>query len=338
MNLRDALSVLFPKKGAFDEILELAEEGKFNDSANRLDKFNFDEIREHRRAATFSYIYYRRALINQFKDCNETAVLDLEKAKKFSNLSNDLQTLVQERLTTIRNTNKSDHMNSMILVAEDLFGVPYSQIDLIGECKKRWRIDEPKKRLNIGDVDDYSCIGVYRWSGDPKRNDLIPSLIREQKAGSTLLPKLFALFLFEHMMKSLIQKPWFDKVDYLMPVPSDPQRTAERGVDITKEISKNLMSLIGIPYLTEVIKRKSGSASSKESSLTDLRKQYTFQDRKQSRIVNRSILLIDDVVTRGKTSRVCAEQLKRNGCSDVYLLAIAQSESTDVSELYSEDE
>ena len=338
MNLRDALSALFPTKGAFDEILELAEEGKFNDSANRLDKFKFDEIREHQRADKFSYIYYRRALINQFKDCNETAALDLEKAKKFSNLSNDLQTLVQERLTAIRNTNKSDHMNSMIFAAEDLFGVPYSQIDLIDECKKRWRIDEPKKRLNIGEVDDYSCIGVYRWSGDPKRNDLIPSLIRRQKSGSELLTKLFALFLFEHIKKSLIQKPWFDTVDYLMPVPSDPQRTAERGVDITYEISMNLMTLIGIPCLSEIIKRKFGSTSSKNSSLTDLRNQYIFQDRRKSSIVDRSILLIDDVVTHGKTSRVCAELLKQNECAHVYLLTIAQSESTRVSEQYSQDE
>lgn len=341
MNLQEALALAglseIEEKDKLEEILELADEEKFYDSANRLDEIDFEKIREQKQAEKFSYIYYRRALTNQFKEFHEDAIRDLEKSKKFSNLSNDFQTLVQERLTAIRNTNKSNYMNESISIVEDLFEKKFSEIDLIDECKKQWRIDEPKRWLSIDKIDDYSCIGVYRWSGDPKRNDLIPRLIREQKKGSELLTKLFALFLFKHIEQSLSQMPWFIKVDYLMPVPSDPQRTAERRMDITSEISTNLRSLIGIPCLTEIVKRKFGSTSSKESSLTNLRDQYIFQKKRKSRIVNRSILLIDDVVTRGKTSRVCAELLKDNGCSNVYLLAIAQSESTSVSEQYSQN-
>ncbi len=338
MNLQESLAAILEirKVGAFEHVLELADVENFYDSANRLDEFEFEDIREHKQADKFSYIYYRRALIKQFNGCYEGAIRDLEKSKKFSNLSNDFQTLVRKRLTALRNTNKSDHLNRLISIVEDLFEMKFSEIDLIDECKERWRIDEPKRQLSINKVDGYSCIGVYRWSGDPKRNDLIPSLIREQKKGSELLPKLFALFLFKHIEQSLSQMPWFEKVDYLMPVPLEPQRTAERGMDITSEISKNLQSLIGTPCLTEIIKRKPDSTSSKESSLTNLRDQYIFQEKRKSQVVNRSILLIDDVVTRGYTSRVCAELLKEYGCSNVYLLVIVQSESTNVSEQYSQ--
>ena len=340
MNLQEGLANILAtnKIRELEEILKLADEENFNDSANRLDKIRFADIREHKQAEKFSYIYYRRALIYQFKDCHEDAIKDLEKSKKFSGLSNDLQTLVQERLTAIRNINKSNHMNEFISIVERNFEVRYSESDLIPKMKKRWRIEEPKKRLDINKVDDYSCIGVYRWSGDPKRNDLIPCLIRKLKSGSEPLLKMFALLLFEHIKKSLTQMPWFENVDYLMPVPSDPQRVADRGMNITYEISTNLRSLIGVPCLTEIIKRKPGSTSSKVTNLKDLRNQYIFQEKRKSRIADRSILLIDDVVTRGKTSRVCAELLKQFGCSHVYLLAIAQSESTGVSEQYSQDE
>ena len=340
MNLQEGLANILAtnKIRNLEEILKLADEENFNDSANRLDEIKFADIREHKQAEKFSYIYYRRALIYQFKDCHEDAIKDLEKSKKFSGLSNDLQTLVQKRLTAIRNINKSNHLKEFISIVEDQFEMRYSEIDLISEMKNRWRIEEAKKRLDINKVDDYSCIGVYRWSGDPKRNDLIPRLIRELKIGSESLSKLFALLLFEHIKKSLTHMPWFENVDYLMPVPSDPQRVAERGMDITCKISTNLQSLIGVPCLTKIIKRKSGSTSSKAAGLKDLRNQYIFQGKRKSRIADKSILLIDDVVTRGNTSRVCAELLKQNGCSHVYLLAIAQSESTVVSEQYSHDE
>ena len=62
-----------------------------------------------------------------------------------------------------------------------------------------------------------------------------------------------------------------------------------------------------------------------------------FRKKKGSSIKDRVILLLDDVVTRGYTARVCAELLKENGCSRIFLLAIAQSESTRVSQEYAED-
>ena len=53
-------------------------------------------------------------------------------------------------------------------------------------------------------------------------------------------------------------------------------------------------------------------------------------------VSDRHILLIDDVVTRGYTARACAKLLKNNGCSNVNLLTLAQSESSLQSERHHE--
>ena len=53
-------------------------------------------------------------------------------------------------------------------------------------------------------------------------------------------------------------------------------------------------------------------------------------------VSDRHILLIDNDATRGYTACACAKQLKNNGCSNVYLLTFAQSESSLQSERYHE--
>ncbi len=320
-----------------NKVLELAELGRYIEAAEFLDAIDFEEFRRHEDAAIFSYIYYRRALFHQARGSFEEAELDLVQSTKFSNLPEIQRKLQEDRLTARRKTYSSSEINDLISEVEKIFGKKYSEINLLEEWKKRWKLDTPKRSLKIKDIDGYSCIGVYRWSSDQNRNQLMSHFIRELKSGDPVVPKWFSLLLAKHINMTPSCKSWLDEIDYLMPVPSDPQRIAERGIDITKVVSKHLRNLIGIPCRSDTIKRKSGSPHSNTTSLSDLRGQYEFQGKKGSSIKDRVILLLDDVVTRGYTARVCAELLKENGCSRIFLLAIAQSESTRVSQEYAED-
>ena len=332
MDWRNGLTELkrLEKLKKIERIKKFVTGRRFSKAADVLSEFDFEEIREHGESKTFATIYYQRALIHQSKDRIERAIKDLEKAKKFSNLSNEQQTLFQNRLTAIQKSRNLKIFDSFISSIEDLFKKNFSEIDLLDECEKRWHLDKPKRPLNILHISEYSCIGAYRWVGDPKRRQLISQLVRKLKLGDRYVAEMIAFLLKTHVKKTQSCRNWIAEVDYLIPVPSDPQRTAERQLDITDEITDHLHHLIGIPYLNDILKRESGSTHSKDTGKIQLKRQFLIPPNKASKIQGKVILLIDDVVTRGNTSSACAVHLKNHGCLKVYLLTFAQSESSKV--------
>ena len=130
---------------------------------------------------------------------------------------------------------------------------------------------------------------------------------------------------------------WLEDIDYIVPVPADPQRTAERGADIVEQMAGHLSHRLAIPCRLDLLKRKGNSIRSKDiGSCHSLASQYSLDPRKGQYVEERVMLLVDDVTTRGHTASVCAEKLKGVGASKVYVLTLAQAESSLQSERYSE--
>jgi hypothetical protein len=113
----------------------------------------------------------------------------------------------------------------------------------------------------------------------------------------------------------------------VVPVPANPQRAAERHVDIVSVIASSFANRIGLPVRSDLLKRTEG-ALSREVDRSALSGQYRIDSRKGAQLRDRTVLVVDDVVTRGNTASICAEKLKELGCQKVYLLTLAQSKST----------
>ena len=311
----------------------LAQGGHYLDAANELDKLSQEPPRSH--AALFAYTYYRRALLRQ---CNPAlfrqAVDDLEKALGFPGLPPLLRQLIQSRLTALKGRNTPE-IRKLDEAITQRFQTSASDINLREEFLQRYGLHQPQRSHLISHVDAFSCVGVYRWRGDPYRNERWSQLIRQFKQGVEVLPVFFGRILAEHVQAT--HADWLKDIDYIVPVAADAQRTAERGADIVGQMAGHLGQRLAIPCRVNLLKREDNSAHSKNvGSRHSLAAQYSLDPRKGQYVEERVILLVDDVTTRGYTASVCAEKLKGVGASKVYVLTLAQAESSLQSERHSE--
>jgi len=113
-------------------------------------------------------------------------------------------------------------------------------------------------------------------------------------------------------------------IDALLPVPLHWRRQAFRGFNQAAELCRPLAGCCGLPVLSGVIRRRATPfqsglpASQRRKNL-----QQAFVVRKAP--VSRHVLLVDDVVTTGETSRQLAAVLIRGGVEKVSVLAVARA-------------
>lgn len=119
-----------------------------------------------------------------------------------------------------------------------------------------------------------------------------------------------AEFLGEKMVKLLNE---LGEVDYVVPVPLHPARKRERGFSQTALLAKVISQISGIPFLEALIRRrytKSQTRLGKKERKENLKNAFFPVD---DRIKERSILLVDDVLTTGVTLNEASSSLLKGG-------------------------
>jgi len=114
------------------------------------------------------------------------------------------------------------------------------------------------------------------------------------------------------------------EIDALLPVPLHWRRQAMRGFNQASEIARPLAKRYALPTILDVTRRRAtpfqSNLAAKERS-KNLR--HAFVARKSLDLQH--VLIVDDVVTTGATTRFLAEELLRNGVTRVSVLAIARA-------------
>lgn len=118
--------------------------------------------------------------------------------------------------------------------------------------------------------------------------------------------------------------------ELLVAIPVSRKRLIERGFNQSELIARKLSSMLGIDHFPSLIKRKGNTTPQSETRTLEERiygRKDTFFLKKGCGDVvnNKSVLLIDDVLTTGTTASLCAEVLKDAGSKTVNLLTIARS-------------
>lgn len=115
------------------------------------------------------------------------------------------------------------------------------------------------------------------------------------------------------------------KIDYVIPVPLHKKKLKKRGYNQTALFAKQLAYHINSEYLDKVlIKTANTRTQTKKSRLArwyDNRSLYTVTD--STVLLNKTILLVDDVITTGATMELCAEALLKIEGSIVYITSMA---------------
>lgn len=135
------------------------------------------------------------------------------------------------------------------------------------------------------------------------------------------------------LMADAIAREYKDEVfDCISFVPLHQKKLSERGYNQSELLADELSGLLGIPVerLLKKTRNNQPQHSLKKASEreTNVRGVYRLADKKAT--VNKSILLIDDIVTTGNTLGECARILTQGGAAKVLCatFAIAVTKTT----------
>ncbi|MBP9827255.1 ComF family protein [Candidatus Saccharibacteria bacterium] len=124
-----------------------------------------------------------------------------------------------------------------------------------------------------------------------------------------------------HYIEKNITLPRFDVITY---VPSDPKRRRERGFAAPQLIARELSRISRKPYVALLSRDKHVPqvGLGRQERWRNVRGNFSHLNREV--LVDRRILLIDDVITTGATITECAKTLKLAGSGPVYVLSVAR--------------
>jgi competence protein ComFC len=129
--------------------------------------------------------------------------------------------------------------------------------------------------------------------------------------------------------RSLIPASFFDNVQAVVPVPLHPLRRLKRGYNQTDYFARGILSRDGgCEYLPEVLKRKRWTKTqtklSKEQRRKNMDGAFCVPMKHRSLLLDKNIVVVDDVVTTGATVSACTQALLDAGCASVKVLSLAR--------------
>lgn len=150
----------------------------------------------------------------------------------------------------------------------------------------------------------------------------IKKLIQRYKFGEkSALTDFLSTLMLKFYEKHLISNNY----DCLVAVPLAASTWNKRGFNQSCLLSKKILSRYRIPDYSQFLKCTSKSP---QSRLTKKQRALNIQNRFQcsdnSVFQDKSVLLLDDILTTGRTASECARILRLNGATSVHVLVLAR--------------
>lgn len=122
------------------------------------------------------------------------------------------------------------------------------------------------------------------------------------------------------------ERPALERADRIVPVPLHWRRRLRRGYNQAEEIARPLGRHLGRPVTCSLIRVRSTrpqASLDRASRLVNL--DGAFAPGRRADLAARRILLVDDVVTTGRTLTAAAAELKRAGAEQVIAAVLARA-------------
>ena len=117
------------------------------------------------------------------------------------------------------------------------------------------------------------------------------------------------------------------EIDLLVPVPLKFRRRLDRGYNQCEYLASALAGRLGKPVAKNLLKRI-GSPARQSSLSEDERRENvkgTFKVRNPEKVAQRTVMVVDDVMTTGSTLAECARVLKEAGAARVWCISLMHS-------------
>lgn len=116
------------------------------------------------------------------------------------------------------------------------------------------------------------------------------------------------------------------KFDYITYVPMNYMKEIKRGYNQSKLLAEELgrnLNIKVINTLEKTLQIKVQSTLSEKDREINVKSAFGFI--KSENIENKSIILVDDILTTGSTARACSKILKEKKCNNICVFAIAKT-------------
>jgi len=120
----------------------------------------------------------------------------------------------------------------------------------------------------------------------------------------------------------------FDGVDYIIPVPLHRSRLWKRRYNQAGLIAQYLSKSIDKPCLVDGLKRTRATPAQgylhRKERQKNVKNAFAVQNKYQSKLKGKTILLIDDVYTTGATINECSKELLSHQVQNVRVLTLSR--------------
>jgi ComF family protein len=134
-----------------------------------------------------------------------------------------------------------------------------------------------------------------------------------------------ARFLGRIMGRSILSSPRFSGIQQILPLPLYKNREKQRGYNQSQLLSEGISDILGLPILSDAVIRqkatKTQTHKSREERWANVGGQFSLATH--HKLANKSVLLVDDVITTGATLDACASLINTVSNTNVYIASLA---------------
>lgn len=111
--------------------------------------------------------------------------------------------------------------------------------------------------------------------------------------------------------QKMIHSTFFKEIDIIVPVPIHRKKALKRGYNQSEIIANALAKVLGVEVNTNVLLKTKVSETQTQKSRSERSKDLlnTMELRSAKTLMNKHVLLVDDVMTTGATLEACALKL-----------------------------
>jgi ComF family protein len=104
---------------------------------------------------------------------------------------------------------------------------------------------------------------------------------------------------------------WIKDIDVIIPIPLSKEKMRFRGYNQSESIAQGLSAVLNIPINTVAVSRIKNTESQTNKNISErfenVKDAFAVVDKEK--LLNKHVLLIDDVLTTGATLEACAREV-----------------------------
>lgn len=128
--------------------------------------------------------------------------------------------------------------------------------------------------------------------------------------------------------KELREQGLEKEFDLIVPVPLHNSRQRKRGYNQSAKFAEGLSSSLDVPWDESISVRKKRTVTQTRKSKLDRWENVkdVFGIDGTEKILNKRILLVDDVITTGATLEACGQHLLESNCAELSIACMAEAQ------------